>query len=135
MIEMIEPPEDQTVAFEYTNHRKERATRHVVPKYLWWGTTKWHPNEGWLLHALDMDKGEHRDFAWGSIHGHEAHEAILRTTRISGPVDEAAIKANVNYALRVLEFHTHLVRGGHAELARDFVDMGLMSWPWRQPTA
>ena len=47
----------------YTNYRGETAIRRFFPLYLWWGTTEWHSEPGWLLHAWDTDKKAERDFA------------------------------------------------------------------------
>lgn len=49
--------------FEYVNWEGKRAIRTVMPKKLWYGSTKWHPEEGWLLKAHDLDKDAERDFA------------------------------------------------------------------------
>jgi hypothetical protein len=82
----------RAVTLDYTNHRGERALRHVIPDYLWWGTTDWHPQEGWLLHAFDLDKNAERDFAWSGIHCLDQREALARDTPIeSAPNDEDRI--------------------------------------------
>lgn len=52
---------------EYVNHRGERATRQIVPLYLWYGATPWHPEPQWLLRVLDCEKGQERDFAMVGI--------------------------------------------------------------------
>lgn len=57
------PAQGQPLEFDYTNWRGERGRRRVYPLYLWWGSTEWHPESGWLLHATDLDKGAERDFA------------------------------------------------------------------------
>lgn len=51
------------LSFDYVNWEGKRAVRTVKPIKLWFGKTKWHPKEGWLLKALDLDKNEERDFA------------------------------------------------------------------------
>jgi hypothetical protein len=33
------------------------------PIRLWFGSTEWHPAEQWFIRALDIEKGEERDFA------------------------------------------------------------------------
>lgn len=47
----------------YRNYRGEVATRTLSPEYVWYGTTDWHPKEGYLLHAYDHEKQAYRDFA------------------------------------------------------------------------
>lgn len=48
----------------YTNWRGEWSERRIVPTSApYWGSTEWHPEPGWLLPAIDVDKGEPRVFA------------------------------------------------------------------------
>lgn len=52
------------ISFTYTNWRGETALRHVVPVGVEFGSTKWHPEPGWLLRARDTEKRlEERLFA------------------------------------------------------------------------
>ncbi|MBY0559901.1 hypothetical protein [Hyphomicrobium sp.] len=61
---------ERAVAIDYTNWRGERAWRTIVPQAaIYWGSTEWHPEKQWLLRALDVAKGEERDFAMKNIHG------------------------------------------------------------------
>ena len=53
----------QPVTVTYTNWRDETADRKILPKGVWYGSTEWHPEPQWLLRAVDVDKGENRDFA------------------------------------------------------------------------
>lgn len=48
---------------EYRNWRGETSERTIIPERLWYGVTQWHPVPCWLLSALDVEKGEMRDFA------------------------------------------------------------------------
>lgn len=48
--------EERTVRIVYTNHRRETATRTIIPIRLWFGTTEWHPKPQWLVDAFDVDK-------------------------------------------------------------------------------
>lgn len=59
---------DLLLLLDYTNYRGERSVRRVIPQRVWYGTTPWHPDEGWLLEAYDVDKQAQRDFALCSIH-------------------------------------------------------------------
>lgn len=60
MIAMKSPVE---LECEYRNWRGETTTRRLRALSFWHGSTKWHPETGWLLEAFDMDKRVERDFA------------------------------------------------------------------------
>ncbi len=47
----------------YTNYRGETADRDIIFEYFWWGKTEWHPEEQFLIHAIDIVKNEPRDYA------------------------------------------------------------------------
>lgn len=47
----------------YTNHRGERATRRLITRRLYFGTSEYHPGEQWLLEAWDCEKHAIRTFA------------------------------------------------------------------------
>lgn len=53
----------RNLTFGYTNWRGEYAVRQAVPLGIEWGSTDWHPEEGWLLKAWDAEKGAMRQFA------------------------------------------------------------------------
>jgi predicted DNA-binding transcriptional regulator YafY len=53
----------QPLVFEYTNWEGKTANRKVKPLEIWYGKTQWHPTEQWLLRAIDLEKGEERNFA------------------------------------------------------------------------
>jgi hypothetical protein len=46
---------------------------------MWFGATEWHPKPQWFLHAVDVEKGEARDFAMADIKawGQAAVDAAL----------------------------------------------------------
>lgn len=56
------------VEINYTNWRGVTADRKVFPISLWFGSTEWHRDPQWLLHAKDIKSGDIRDFAMSSIH-------------------------------------------------------------------
>ena len=58
---------EKALKFEYVNWEGKRAVRRVKPIKIWFGKTQWHPKNGWLLKALDLDKNEKRDFALKDI--------------------------------------------------------------------
>lgn len=57
----------KAIRIVYTNYRGETAQRNIVPQRLWFGATSWHPEEQWLLEAIDIDKGAPRSFALRDI--------------------------------------------------------------------
>lgn len=57
----------ESVQIVYTNYRGETAVRKIHPKRIWFGSTKWHPEEQWLLDALDLEKMADRSFALRDI--------------------------------------------------------------------
>ena len=65
-IEALSPARERDpthrIAFGYTNWRGEHGIRQAIPTGLAWGSTEWHPEEGWLLEAWDEDKQAVRQF-------------------------------------------------------------------------
>jgi predicted DNA-binding transcriptional regulator YafY len=59
--------EQKQVAVLYTNWKGETAWRQIEPIEIWFGHTQWHPEDQWLLKALDSEKGAQRDFAMKDI--------------------------------------------------------------------
>jgi predicted DNA-binding transcriptional regulator YafY len=57
----------KAIKIVYTNYRGETALREVLPQRVWFGSTDWHPEEQWLLDAIDLDKGAPRSFALRDI--------------------------------------------------------------------
>lgn len=57
------PGLDTPIDMTYRNYRGEIAERCIIPDRVRFGSTDWHPEPGWLLHAFDTDKGAFRDFA------------------------------------------------------------------------
>jgi hypothetical protein len=53
-----------SIRFTYKNWRGETATRHVEPRFVWFGETEYYPERQWLMRAYDLDKDRaERDFA------------------------------------------------------------------------
>jgi len=48
----------------YQNYAGKVSLRHILPYAISWGSNQWHPEPQWLLHALDVDKGDYRAFAF-----------------------------------------------------------------------
>lgn len=57
----------KAVGIVYTNYRGETARRKIIPQRLWFGATQWHPDEQWLLDAIDVEKKAPRSFALRDI--------------------------------------------------------------------
>lgn len=53
----------QSIHMKYTNHQGKTSNRRVVPLDFFYGTTAWHSNEQWFMHAFDLDKQAERSFA------------------------------------------------------------------------
>jgi hypothetical protein len=61
------------VIIDYTNYRGERAKRRIKPiGSMVFTHNEWHPEQQWLMLALDVEKNEKRFFAMKSIHSWEA---------------------------------------------------------------
>lgn len=64
---LLKEPE-KYVIIDYTNHAGVRGWRTVMPISVGWGNNKWHPEQQWLMTALDISKDEIRTFAMNKIH-------------------------------------------------------------------
>ena len=53
--------------FKYTNYKSETNNRKVIPYKIWFGSTEFHPEKQWLLHAYDIEKCAERNFALRDI--------------------------------------------------------------------
>ena len=51
------------VALRYRNWKGEVSDRRFIPVWIYWGTTAFHPDAGWLVFAWDLDKNDWRTFA------------------------------------------------------------------------
>lgn len=60
-------PETPPLTFLYRNHRGEVAQRRVWPNSLYYGSSGWHPEPQWFLHAVDLDRDAVRVFAFRDI--------------------------------------------------------------------
>jgi len=57
----------QKIKICYTNYRGETSIREIIPQKVWFGSTEWHPENGWLLNAFDVEKGADRSFSLKDI--------------------------------------------------------------------
>jgi predicted DNA-binding transcriptional regulator YafY len=60
--------DSKVVTINYTNWKGITADREILPIKIFYGHTPWHKDDQWLLRALDIAKGEERDFALKDIH-------------------------------------------------------------------
>lgn len=51
------------VRVHYRNWRGEERTREIRPIQVQWGTSDWHPEDQWLLLAVDPEDGKTKLFA------------------------------------------------------------------------
>lgn len=58
----------ETVVIDYTNHKGIRTERMIIPMCIWYGETKYHPGNQWMLKATDVLRNDERDFAMNQIH-------------------------------------------------------------------
>jgi predicted DNA-binding transcriptional regulator YafY len=58
---------NERITFTYKNYRGEISVRFVRPIMLSFGTTKYHLEPQWLLHAWDLNKEAERTFAMKDI--------------------------------------------------------------------
>jgi predicted DNA-binding transcriptional regulator YafY len=56
-----------SVTFTYTNHKGETSVRYVRPIMLAFGSTSYHSEPQWLIHAWDWNKEAERTFAMSDI--------------------------------------------------------------------
>jgi predicted DNA-binding transcriptional regulator YafY len=49
--------------FNYVNHRGQYEHRSVIPLFVWYGSTEYHTDKQWFMHAYDMGRKAERDFA------------------------------------------------------------------------
>jgi predicted DNA-binding transcriptional regulator YafY len=59
--------QEQEVHIDYINWEGKRSLRRIKPLKIFFGSTNWHKEPQWLLKAMDIDKGEERDFALKDI--------------------------------------------------------------------
>ena len=55
--------EKEKVTILYTNWKGETKYRNIIPMSVEFKATQWHPEEQWILNAMDVDKNAQRAFA------------------------------------------------------------------------
>ena len=56
------------VQIDYTNWEGVRSIRNIKPKFIYFGHTKLHKEDQWILKAYDVDKQDWRRFPLSNIH-------------------------------------------------------------------
>jgi predicted DNA-binding transcriptional regulator YafY len=51
----------------YTNWKRVRSNRNIIPLFPYYGSNEYHPTKQWLLKAWDIDKKAIRSFALKDI--------------------------------------------------------------------
>jgi predicted DNA-binding transcriptional regulator YafY len=51
----------------YRNYKGVTGWRKIVPQGIRFASNQWHPEDQWLLEALDLEKGAPRSFAMREI--------------------------------------------------------------------
>lgn len=57
----------QQTQFEHINHKGIKSKRNVIPMSLYFGSTKFHPENQWLMVAYNLEKQCERTFALNDI--------------------------------------------------------------------
>ena len=55
--------QQRMVRVHYRNWRGEERTREIRPIQVQWGTSDWHPEDQWMLLAVDPEDGKTKLFA------------------------------------------------------------------------
>lgn len=64
---------NKNISINYTNYKDETRQRTILPVEIWYGSNRWHSEKQWFLKAIDIDKGEERDFAFSGINKFDNH--------------------------------------------------------------
>lgn len=78
----------RTITGDYLNWRGERAVRTCSPMAIRHGVTEWHPEPGWLLRAIDSERGAEREFSLADMTPATGTEIVLEAgqrIRLAGP--------------------------------------------------
>lgn len=57
------PSADKVVSFHCVNWRGEGAIRIAYLIEIGWGSTEWHPQEGWLIKGYDLERKALRQYS------------------------------------------------------------------------
>ena len=60
--------QETIVVIDYTNWKGKRREREIIPHYVGFGKTEFHPETQWLLYALDVEDDMEKAFAIKDIH-------------------------------------------------------------------
>lgn len=85
---MPDTTDPREVTIDYTNYRGERSLRRILPLGIFWGANEWHPEEQWLLSAVDLEKNAARILAMRDIHSWKAVTPKRQMTYWGKPLAE-----------------------------------------------
>lgn len=63
----MEYNEEQKIKVLYTNWRGETGIRNIIPVKIYYGSTEWHKENGWLMEAYDLDRKAIRVYSMKDI--------------------------------------------------------------------
>ncbi|GAA4241522.1 hypothetical protein [Winogradskyella damuponensis] len=63
----MEYKKEQQIKVLYTNWRGETGIRNIVPVKIYYGSTEWHKEDGWLMEAFDLDREAIRVYSMKDI--------------------------------------------------------------------
>lgn len=78
----------KVLTMTYRNYRGEVSERKIIPNRLWWGSTEYHPEDQWILSAMDLEKDQSRDFALRDCQFTNIGYAIPIQNEISVPLSD-----------------------------------------------
>lgn len=58
---------NEKIKVKYKNHKGEISDRTIIPKKIYYGSTNYHPNNGWLLEVFDIEKNDKRTYSFNDI--------------------------------------------------------------------
>lgn len=57
------------VIMDYTNWKGSRRERRIIPLDMFIGSSEFHPQEQWLMKAIDLEDNVVKSFAMSGLHG------------------------------------------------------------------
>jgi len=84
--------------FDYVNYRGEISTREVIPRFIHYGKSEFHPEAQWMMRALDIFKGAERDFAMNDMYPPSFVDKVVDVLEATGAYQE-------NLNATIIELH------------------------------
>lgn len=121
------------ISMTYRNHRCEIAERCILPDRVWFGSTDWHPEPGWLMTAFDTDKGAFRDFALADCQFADlcaSGKQVRALTEALGNIGAMGFSDDPSVSQRIAKYAVDTAR----QARKDFFDNAALT-PVPQPEA